>query len=216
MRRLLISLSAECGENVPGKKLFRVVAVRLELPIQPGTGVGPMAIGGANGNAQGGGGLLDAQTGKPTQPHDFGDLRLLLGQPLQRLIDGQDLLRILVAFRQIKMIHVEPLPSAAVFAAFLAPCFVDENAPHGLGGSKEEMAPAIPRLFGIVADETQIGFVDQGGGVEGLSRFFVGEFLGGEFAQLVVDQRQQLIGGVQIALLDGLQNLGDGSHKAPR
>jgi hypothetical protein len=41
------------------------------------------------------------------------------------------------------------------------------------------------------------------------------QLLGRQLAQLVVDQRQQLVGGLRVALLDGVQDLGDSAH-APR
>ena len=49
-------------------------------------------------------------------------------------------------------------------------------------------------------------------GVEGLAGFFTRQFLGRQSPQLVVDQRQQLLRGVRIALLDGGQNAGDFIH----
>jgi hypothetical protein len=42
---------------------------------------------------------------------------------------------------------------------------------------------------------------------------FVGEFLPGQFAQLIVDQRQELLGGVQVTLLDGGQDVRDIGHQ---
>ena len=39
-------------------------------------------------------------------------------------------------------------------------------------------------------------------------------FCGRELAQLVVDQRQELLGGVRVALLDGGQDLRDVGHAA--
>jgi hypothetical protein len=53
------------------------------------------------------------------------------------------------------------------------------------------------------ADQPQVGLVDQGGGAEGLARLLLGQPLGGELAQLVVDQRQQLAGRLRVALLNG-------------
>jgi hypothetical protein len=57
--------------------------------------------------------------------------------------------------------------------------------------------------------------VNQGGGFQGLARFFLGQAPGRQFAQLVIDQRQELLGGVLIALLDSRQNAGDFSHGLP-
>src|SRR5262249_5572733 len=42
-----------------------------------------------------------------------------------------------------------------------------------------------------------------------------GQFLGRELAQLVVDQRQELRGGLRVALLDRVENLGDRVHRPP-
>src|SRR5262249_35044859 len=50
-------------------------------------------------------------------------------------------------------------------------------------------------------------------GAEGLARLLVGQFLGGEPAQLVVDQRQQLAGRVGIALRDGGQDACHVTHQ---
>ena len=51
--------------------------------------------------------------------------------------------------------------------------------------------------------------MDQGGGLEGLARSLPRELLGGELAQLLVHSRQQLVDRPAIALLDGIQDLGD-------
>src|SRR5262249_41082652 len=50
------------------------------------------------------------------------------------------------------------------------------------------------------------------GGLEGLARLFVREFLRRELAQLLVDERQKLRGGAGVALLDGPQDVRDVGH----
>jgi hypothetical protein len=55
----------------------------------------------------------------------------------------------------------------------------------------------------------------QRGGIQRLPWLLPGELLRGELAQLVVDQRQQLVGGVRIALVDGLEDAGDVGHDPP-
>ena len=56
-----------------------------------------------------------------------------------------------------------------------------------------------PRLFQCWSSshvhQPQVGLVDQGGGLKRLAGLLLGQFLGGELAQLVVDQRQELLGG---------------------
>src|SRR5262249_10730058 len=62
-------------------------------------------------------------------------------------------------------------------------------------------------------DEPQVGFVDQGGGLERLPGRLLGHPLCGQLTQLLVDERQQLLGGVRVALLDGAQDARDLTHK---
>ncbi len=74
------------------------------------------------------------------------------------------------------------------------------------------MPAAVPALFFVLADQPQVGLVDQGGGLERLPRGFPGKLLGGQLAQLVINQRQQLAGGVRVAFGDGVQDLRDLVH----
>ena len=69
---------------------------------------------------------------------------------------------------------------------------------------------AVPRS---ASDQAQVGLVDQGGGLERLARLLLGQPLRRQLAQLVVDQRQQLLGGVRVALLDGRQDAGHVAHR---
>jgi hypothetical protein len=54
--------------------------------------------------------------------------------------------------------------------------------------------------------------MDQGGGLQGLPRWFLGHLVRRQLTQLVIDQRQQLLGGQSIALLDGRKNACDLAH----
>jgi hypothetical protein len=111
----------------------------------------------------------------------------------------------------------DPFPTA--FAAGL----VHQDAAHGLGRGGKEVAAAVPlRLSHLrVArrrgrNQPQIGFIHQGGRLQCLPRLLVGELLGRQLAQLVVDQRQELVGGVRVALFDGGQDAGDIGHRRHR
>ena len=55
----------------------------------------------------------------------------------------------------------------------------------------------------------------QRGSVEGLTRFLMRHPCSGESAQFVVDQWQQLLGSVRVALLNGRQDAGDFVHRSP-
>src|SRR5262249_51301355 len=81
----------------------------------------------------------------------------------------------------------------------------------GRGG--EEVTAAIPLLLVLVADQTQVSFVHERGRLEGLTWLFAGELRCSEFAELVIDERQEFVGGLPVTLLDLRQDLGDVGHR---
>ena len=89
-------------------------------------------------------------------------------------------------------------PAAALLRGPLAAGVLDQDAAHGLGGGREEVAAAVPVLGVGRADEPEVRLVDQGGGLEGLAGLLAGQPGGGELAQLVVDEREQLGGGLWV------------------
>jgi hypothetical protein len=71
---------------------------------------------------------------------------------------------------------------------------------------------AVPLLGPLRIDKSEVGFVDQGRGLERLAGLFVGQFLRRQLAQLVVNQRQELLGGVRVAGVDGGQDTRNVGH----
>src|SRR5262249_34251410 len=65
-------------------------------------------------------------------------------------------------------------------------------------GSKEG-PPAGPALGLFDVYQTQVGLVDQGRGLQRLARLLLGQLRCRKFPQFVVDQGQQLLGGVGYA-----------------
>ena len=66
---------------------------------------------------------------------------------------------------------------------------IDQDAPHRLGGSREEMRLAVEVL---VPDQPHVSLMHQGGGVEGVPGLLRGHPRGREFPQLVVNERKQV------------------------
>ena len=95
------------------------------------------------------------------------------------------------------LIEIDAPFAAAVPDPQLLPGLFNQDAPHGLCGGGEEMAAMIPRLIRGLADEPDIGLMNQSGGLERLARLLLGQFRRRQRAQLVVDQRQQLFGGAR-------------------
>ena len=72
----------------------------------------------------------------------------------------------------------------------------------------------VSHQLGLVhVHQPEIRLVDQSRRLERLAGLLLNHLFGRQFAQLVIDQRQQLLSGLRIALFDGIQDLGDIAHK---
>jgi hypothetical protein len=100
----------------------------------------------------------------------------------------------------------------AVAQAALAAGLIDQDAPHGLGSGGEEVAAALPGPLRAPADQPQVGLLHQRRGLERLAGLLLGELPGRELAQLVVDQGQELLGRLAVALLDRREDAGHVIH----
>jgi hypothetical protein len=78
-----------------------------------------------------------------------------------------------------------------------------KNSPHGFGRSREEVPAAIPTLLIRCADQSKVGFVHQGRGLQSLPGVFLSEARCGEFPQFLVNERQELVRCLRVTLLDG-------------
>src|SRR5262245_44433826 len=67
-------------------------SVREKLLVQPGPGVGPVAIHGARGDAQHVGDLGDGEAGEVLQLHDLGGGAVLPSEPLQGIVEGDEIM----------------------------------------------------------------------------------------------------------------------------
>jgi hypothetical protein len=157
---------------------------------------------GARGDAQDFGRLVPRQAREVAQLDQAGLQRVAPGELGEGRVQGQERLVRLGCGREVR-VQLLTLPAAAVFEPPLAPGVLDQDTPHRFGGGGEEVFPGVPVLRVVHAGQAQVGFVDQRRGVEGLARLLLRQLLGGQPAQLVVDQRQELLGGVGVALLDG-------------
>ena len=99
----------------------------------------------------------------------------------------------------------------AAFQTGLVPGLVNQDAPHGLGGGPEEMGTSAPLLL-VRTGQAQPGFVDERGGLQGLAGFLLRHPGGGELAQLLINEREQLIGGLGVTLLNAVEDACDVAH----
>ena len=112
--------------------------------------------------------------------------------------------------------QIDLLAPAASLLTVLAPGVIDEYPAHGLGGGGEEVAAAVklnPRQAGgYMADEPKVRFMDQRGGVEGVTRSLLGHACGGELPQLVVNEREQVGGSSAVAGPSGFEKASHVRH----
>jgi hypothetical protein len=138
--------------------------------------------------------------------------RVPLGQALDRLAQGQELVRC-DRREEIQVIEVDASPVAAPSLPPLAPGPLDRDAAHRLSGRAEEMAESIPALGCVCIHQSEVRLVDQGRCLERLAGLLQGDLPRSQPAKLVVDQRQKLFGGLQVALLDPPEDLSAIVHR---
>jgi hypothetical protein len=101
------------------------------------------------------------------------------------------------------------LPSAAVPFRRLAAGGVDKDATHGLGRGGEEVAATIELL---IADQPHVGFVNKSRGIERLTGHFGRHPHSRELPQLVIDERQEVLGCAAVAGLSRFEKACDVGH----
>jgi hypothetical protein len=85
------------------------------------------------------------------------------------------------------------------------PGAIHQDEPHGFCRCSEEMLATIPTL--ACSSNPQPGFMNQGGGLQSVTRSLSGHPGGGQMAQFIVDQRQQLLGGLGVSCDECVQDL---------
>ena len=114
------------------------------------------------------------------------------GRALEILLTG-DMIPAQRAY-EIGLVNRVARQATAVLQRVPAPGLLDEDAAHGLGDRGEEVAAAVPAVLRFVPGHAQERLVDQGRGLERLARRLAGQPRGGEPAEVVVDERQELGG----------------------
>src|SRR6266446_1558683 len=214
--RLCPPSAVSAGRASPSEGLLRrtgflaLRALWLEFVEEPRPGMGPVVVGGALRDAENFGSFLERHAHEVMQLHQFGFGLVLGGKLVERLVDGQELV-IVTRRGHIYVLNIHALPAAAVAKGAFAAGFLNQDAAHGLGGGGEKMR-AVCKLRLFVAGQAKPSFVNQRRGLERLTRRFVGHLRRRELAQLLIHQREQFVGGVGVALLDGRQDMSDVAH----
>jgi hypothetical protein len=83
--------------------------------------------------------------------------------------------------------------------------------PHGFGGGSKEMSPA-GKPARLVPGQAQPGLVNQGRGLEGVTRSLADHLERGQFAQFLINQRKQFVCGCGIAVSQAVEHARDVAH----
>ena len=99
-----------------------------------------------------------------------------------------------------------PFRLPAAFEGASSPRLIDEDAPHRLGRRREEVPPPLEML---IADQFQIGLVNQRRGIERVAVSLVRQLCRRELTHLPVDKRHQFGRGDPVAALGRFQKLSE-------
>jgi pimeloyl-ACP methyl ester carboxylesterase len=101
--------------------------------------------------------------------------------------------------------------TATMFLAAFPLSPLGQDPAHGLGSSGEEMSATFPPLS-LGGHESEVGLMDEFGGMEGLPRGLVRETAGRQTAQFLVDEGDQFLGRAPFAPLNRLEDDGGVAH----
>ncbi len=162
-----------------------------ELCVKPCPRHGPFAFNGAGGNAQDLCNLFHSQSAKKSH---FDDL-LLAGierrQSAEGIIDGEHADRGIGAKVQRIFDWDDGLPTAAP-GTEVGARMIDEDTTHEMRGNGEKVR-AVPEVRFALLDELQVGFVDEGGGLQRVIGAFATHVVRRAAMQLIVDQGHEAL-----------------------
>lgn len=151
--------------------------------------------------------LLDRQSHEELE---FDDPRLTfieLGQPIERIVYAQNVDGGVVG--RGEFVGEGDDDAAVAPAGERATGVVDQEAAHDLGRDAKEVRPVFP-LDGGLAEEAEVGLVDEGGRGEGVVGAFFPEVAGGQTVEFGVDGAGEGITGGRVTGLGAGEEVGDG------
>jgi hypothetical protein len=100
------------------------------------------------------------------------------------------------------------LRPVAALSGRARPRVFDKNLAHQLSRDAVKMLAALP-FREVLFDQSQVGFINQRGRLQRVAGPFTAQVAAGQFAQLLVDDRHQLIESGAVAFAPFTQQLSD-------
>src|SRR5690606_24847888 len=160
-----------------------------EFAAEPGARHRPVVRDGAVRDAQRLGRLLEREPGEVAALDDADPAGALLGEAFERVVYREELLQGYVGLGGVAGEGEADVLAAALVGALL-PGVVHQHAAHGRGGGAEEVGAALPADV-LVADEAEVGLVDEPRRVEGVAGALVAQPGARHLAELLVDRREE-------------------------
>jgi hypothetical protein len=157
----------------------------LELFKEPDSGERPVAFYRSWSDGEDGCDLLDGETGEVAELHDAGLAGVFVGEAAEGFVEGENFFGAFVREGEA-FFELDALEAAAAHLGFVGAGAVDEDATHDVGGDADEVFAILP--VDVFFSEAEVGFVDEGGGLEGVVAAFAAHVGGGDAVEFGVDE----------------------------
>lgn len=171
-----------------------------EFPAQPGAGRGPAALGGGHGDIERFGDFIEIHAAEKVHLDQARLLGVEFGEPAEGLIDREHLVGALFRHRH-DVFQGDRARAVAPFRGLAATGMVHQDAAHEEGGDSQELR-AVLAIRQTLVDHAEIGFMDEGGGLERMLAPFPLEVSFGYAMQFGIDQGEQVVKCRSVALAD--------------
>jgi hypothetical protein len=139
--------------------------------------------------------LIECQTGEIPQLHEFGFPKVVLRQLIERIVDGQKFVAVGDRGRDLQLAEIAMLRTTAVSRPPLTASALYQNPPHRFRGSGKKVGSVFKP--GVV--QPQPSFMHQRGGLKRVTGCLALHFRAGDPAQILINQLQQIGGGMLLA-----------------
>ena len=187
--------------------LARIVLA--QAPKQPGPGEGPVALRCSTDHAKRTGRLIKVEPREEAKLDQRRSARVDLGQFANRLVEVDQVVGIGgLGHEGFEVERLRALASTSL-EPFAVSGAIENDSPHGLGGSSVEVTSVVPGPLGARTHQPEIGVVNESRGLKRLARALVSQPGCGQPTKFVVNQGQEVAGSLAIAQPDGVENLRD-------
>ena len=102
--------------------------------------------------------------------------------------------------------------SPPLLFAPLGPGSLHQDATHGFSRGGEEVTSAVPAIRPLDVHESKVSFMHECGGLEGMTGRLGSHSGSRQFPQLVIDEREQVDGGLAVARRGRVEETGHVGH----